>query len=313
MGISNQVAEAMSVFDEARSWADHASHGLFYKIKVNKLEYRLCEAWETMADRNWLVMPPAHWKSMDNSLALFQAFTVDPLDFQLKQGNVIERGSMLDRKHCLSSNLGLANNTIDKLFDQVNEEASKLFGVSKPAIDDLFWVLQNKRAHITVAILVARNPEKQLKHHLKEFFNGEKSHKIMDDLVESLTAHSSYSWPNIEPLDNELETTIIDFCLETGKYKESHKMVRIALEALYSTEYVRVKVNADLNRAITYCKNWDDSFYTKGLTPPRTLLMKATDSIIRDLKSGNVSGNQSSAGNQSIESMRAIEDSLACC
>lgn len=312
MGISNQVAEAMSIFDEARSWTDH---GLFSRIKLNKLENRLLEAWDTMIDRHWLVMTPTHWTSIDNSLALFQAFTVDPVDFQLKQGNAVELGSMLDRKHCLSSNLGMANEVIDVLFDQVSEEASKLLDVSNPAIDDRFWVLQNKRAHVTAAILVARSPvkEKQLKHHLKEFFNGKKSHKIMDDLVESLIAHSFNSWPSIEPLDNELETTIIDFCLETGKYKESHKMVRIALEALYSTEYVRAKVNADLNRAITYCKNWDDSFYTEGLTPPRTLLMKATDSIIRDLRSGNVSGNQSSAGNRSIEKMKAIEDSLAYC
>lgn len=298
-GIAGSVSEAMAIFDDARDWLSTSNHGILSRITEARLKNRLAKAWDSMDDKNWLATPLVHWVSIDQSLALFQAFTVDPVDVNLSR-----QGSMVDKRHCLS--FYRADKELAVLTSLIGGEASKLLGVVNPIVE-YKTALQDQRAHVTASIWVTRSTVKSLKQGKNSIgaLYESQFNKLIDDLASSLIARSFDSWPVVDSLGDSLETTLIDFCIVTSKYSVSGKIACMALDALHSTEYVRSMVKADLDRVITYCNNWNSLSSKDGLTPPVELMGIAADSIANDLKSGKT---QSSG--QLLANMKAIEKAL---
>ena len=145
---------------------------------------------------------------------------------------------------------------------------------------------------------------KQGKHQLVALDESQ-SNEPIDDLAISLITRSFDSWPVVDSLGDRLETTLIDFCIETSEIDGSGKIIQMALDALSSTEYVRSMVKANLDRVITYCKNWTSLSSMNGLTTPVELMGIAADSIASDLKS-----DKTQSSDQLSATMKAIEETL---
>lgn len=298
-GIAGSVSEAMAIFDDARAWLSTNDHGILSRITEARLKDRLAKAWDYMDNENWLAMPLVHWASINHKLALFQAFTVDAVDVSLSR-----QGSMVDKRHCLS--FYRADKELAVLTSIISGEASKLLGIVNPIVE-YKTALQDQKAHVTASIWVARSQMKSLKQGKNSFGALDESqfNKLIDDLVSSMLAHSFDSWPVVDFLGDRLETTLIDFCIETSEFDGSVKIIQMALDALSSTEYVRSTVKADLDRVITYCENWNSLSSKDGLTTPEELIGVTADSIANDLKSG-----KTQSSDQLSVSMKAIEEAL---
>ena len=298
-GIAGSVSEVMTVFDDARAWLSTSDHGILSRITEARLKDKLAKAWDFMDNENWLATPLVQWSSIDHRLALFQAFTVDAVDVNLSR-----QGSMVDKKHCLS--FYRADKELAVLTSMISREASELLDVVNPIVE-CKAALQDQRAHVTASIWVASSPVKSLKQgkHQLVALDESQSNEPIDDLAISLITRSFDSWPVVDSLGDRLETTLIDFCIETSEIDGSGKIIQMALDALSSTEYVRSMVKANLDRVITYCKNWTSLSSMNGLTTPVELIGIAADSIASDLKS-----DKTQSSDQLSATMKAIEETL---
>lgn len=289
MALSKPASEAMKVFDEARDWMATDDHGFLGGVRESRLKNAVADAWASMDRENWLAMPIDHWKSINGQLALFQVFTLDAVLEDLSR-----QGSVLDKRNCVS--FYRADQTHATLSSKIGDGARTMLGESATALTvECVAMETNARAHATASIWMARKTG--------SFPYGE----FVAGAVESMVSTAFSSWPVLEPLAGRLETSLIDFCLTASHYDGASKVASLAQQAVPTSEYVRTMVKADLDRVVTYCREWETIPDKTGLTSPVDLMDAAMEAIRKDLRIG---GLQASTGSPSAASMKAIEAAL---